>query len=159
MSTIASGLGASAGPTQIQSDSKSLNAEDFIAMMVTQLQNQDPLEPQKNSELLGQMSQIGQLQSQTDLQESLETMVLQQSIGSAGQLIGKTVTGLGDTGEVTGVVNSVRVEDGSVVLELDTGEKLAMENVVEINETRLDTIEPELGFTSGRDDRIRPAGG
>ncbi|MEM6314545.1 MAG: flagellar hook capping FlgD N-terminal domain-containing protein [Planctomycetota bacterium] len=147
MSTLASGLAASpsptAGPTQINSDSKSLSAEDFINIMVTQLQNQDPLEPTDNTALLQQMSQIGQLQSQTELQDSLATMTLQQSIGSAGQLIGKTVTGLGETKEVTGVVNSVRVEDGSVVLELDTGEKLPMENVTQINETRLEVASSE----------------
>ena len=71
-----------------------LKPEDFIKMMITQLQNQDPMEPAKNQELLAQMSQIGQLQSATSLQESLKGMVLQNQIGSASSLIGKTVQGL-----------------------------------------------------------------
>ena len=32
-----------------------LKSEDFIKMMITQLQNQDPMEPAKNEELLAQM--------------------------------------------------------------------------------------------------------
>ena len=55
-----------ASSNQLPSSKKMvLKAEDFIKMMVTQLQNQDPMEPAKNDELLAQMSQIGQLQSST----------------------------------------------------------------------------------------------
>jgi len=77
--------------SQIKSKKMELKTEDFIKMMITQLQNQDPMEPAKNQELLAQMSQIGQLQSATTLQESLKGMVLQNQIGSASSLIGKTV--------------------------------------------------------------------
>src|SRR5262245_32104576 len=115
---------------QIKSNKFALKTEDFIKMMVTQLQNQDPLEPAKNQELLAQMSQIGQLQSQTMLQESLQGMVLQQSLGSAGNLIGKMVQGLDDHGEqISGLVNSVRVEKNEVFLELDSGKHLSLGNV------------------------------
>ncbi len=118
---------------QVQSSKFALKTEDFIKMMITQLQNQDPLEPAKNQELLAQMSQIGQLQSQTLLQESLQGMVLQQSLGAAGNLIGKMVQGLDDHGEpISGLVSSVRVEKNQVFLELDTGKRLALGSVTEI---------------------------
>src|SRR3712207_7626159 len=51
----------------------------FIKMMITQLQHQDPMQPAKNEELLAQMSQIGQLQSATSLQETLKGLVTQRS--------------------------------------------------------------------------------
>src|SRR5256885_9535440 len=92
-----------------------LKSEDFIKMMVTQLQNQDPLEPAKNDQLLAQMSQIGQLQSSTQLQDSLKGLVIQNQIGAAGNLIGKNVQGMDDqNNDVHGVVNSVRVQQDSV---------------------------------------------
>ena len=108
-----------------------LKVEDFIKMMVTQLQSQDPTEPAKNGELLQQMSQIGQLQSSQALQTSLQSLVLQNNIGSASNLIGKVVEGNNaTTGEtITGTVKSVRVEKGSVVLSLDDGTNLPMNNV------------------------------
>ena len=119
--------------TQLKSKNFALKAEDFIKMMVTQLQNQDPTQPAKNEELLAQMSQIGQLESSTQLQDSLKTLVLQNNIGSAGNLIGKMVNGLDENGApVKGLVNSVRVQDGAVALELDSGKTLSMSNVTSI---------------------------
>jgi flagellar basal-body rod modification protein FlgD len=120
-------------PNKIQTTKSALNANDFIKMMVTQLQNQDPLNPDKNSELLSQMSQIGQLQSTTELQASLKTLVLQDSLGAAGNLIGKMVQGLDDNGaKMDGMVNSVQVQDGNVVLQLDSGKTLQLAKVTSI---------------------------
>jgi flagellar basal-body rod modification protein FlgD len=118
---------------QLKGKNAGLKTEDFIKMMITQLQNQDPLEPAKNQELLAQMSQIGQLQSQTLLQESLHGMVLQQNVGAAGNLIGKVVEGVDDAGEpLDGLVTSVRVEKSEVLLELDNGKRLALGKVTGI---------------------------
>lgn len=116
--------------------SKSLTANDFINMMVTQLQNQDPTDPTKSSDLLAQMSQIGSLQASTDLQTSLKTLVLQNNLASAGSLIGKTVTGKDDVGaDLGGVVSSVKVVDGALSLNLDNGSTLSMSNVLTVAPT------------------------
>ncbi len=121
-------------PAGVKNKKGELKAEDFIKMMITQLQNQDPMEPAKNSELLAQMSQIGSLQSSTALQSSLSSMVLQNQIGGAGNLLGKTVQGLDKNNEtVAGVVNSVRVEKDKVMLELDSGKSLALDRVTQIS--------------------------
>ena len=127
------GAATAAAPQQMKSNKLALKTEDFIKMMITQLQQQDPMEPAKNQELLAQMSQIGQLQSATQLQDSLKGLVLQNNIGAAGNLIGKTVQGLDDRNEpVNGLVNSVRVEQDQVYLELDSGKTLAMGRVTSI---------------------------
>jgi len=124
---------SSSGTSQVRNRYAELKAEDFIKMMITQLQNQDPLEPAKNSELLAQMSQIGQLQSATQLQESLKGIVLQSQLGSAGNLIGKLVRGMDGQNEmVQGVVASIRVEKDQVYLELENGKALALSRVTEI---------------------------
>lgn len=110
-----------------------LKAEDFVKMMITQLQQQDPMEPAKNDQLLAQMSQIGQLQSSTQLQESLQGLVQQNQIGSAAGLIGKSVQGLdADNSAIAGLVTSVRVEGNNVNLELDNGKSLALNRVTSI---------------------------
>ena len=125
--------GGAAQGTQLKSKNFALKPEDFIKMMVTQLQNQDPTNPAKNDELLAQMSQIGQLQASTTLTDSIKGMVLQNQIGSAGNLIGKTVQGVDDQNNmVTGVVNSVKVNQDSVSLELDNGKSLALGKVTSI---------------------------
>jgi flagellar basal-body rod modification protein FlgD len=132
ITSVPKATGNSTG-TQMKGKQFELKAQDFIKMMITQLQNQDPTSPAKNEELLAQMSQIGQLQSSTALNESLKGMVLQNQIGSAGNMIGKAVEGLDDDNEtIKGIVNSVRVEGDSVVLELDNGHKLAMGRITSI---------------------------
>lgn len=118
---------------QFKSGKGQLNTDDFIKMMLTQLQNQDPLEPAKNQELLAQMSQIGQLQTATQLQDTLKGLSLQNQLGSAGNLIGKLVQGIDENNDdVVGLVDSVRVENNQVFLELDSGKTLSMSNVIAI---------------------------
>jgi flagellar basal-body rod modification protein FlgD len=142
MTTLpAAGAGAASG-SQIKSKKLELKTEDFVKMMITQLQNQDPLEPAKNQELLAQMSQIGQLQSSTALQESLQGMVLQNQIGSASALIGKTVHGLDSADDpVTGLVNSVKVGSDGVSLELDNGKTLLLSRVTQIAPNQMQNAE------------------
>jgi len=131
----ASGTSGTTGGTSTLKKNFDLKPEDFIKMMITQLQNQDPMEPAKNDQLLAQMSQIGQLQSATSLQDSLKGLVTQNQIGAAAGLIGKTVQGLDDNDDpVTGTVTSVSVGKDSVDLELDNGTKLPL--------TRVTTIAP-----------------
>jgi flagellar basal-body rod modification protein FlgD len=120
-------------PTPQLTANNSLTPQDFIQMMVTQLQNQDPLQPTSNEDLLNQMSEIGQLQSSTDLSTTLKTITLQNDISSAGNMIGKQVTGQDDRGNpMQGVVDSVKVVDGAVSLELDNGQELSLSNVTGI---------------------------
>ena len=134
MTTVPVNKTTPSATNQMPKKNFALQTEDFIKMMITQLQNQDPLEPAKNQELLAQMSQIGQLQSATSLQESLKGMVLQNQIGSASSLIGKTVQGLDSQDDpVTGVVNSVKVADDGVSLELDNGKSLMLSRVTQIS--------------------------
>ena len=111
----------------------SLTPTDFLNMMVTQLQNQDPLNPTSSSDLLAQMSQIGQLQSSTSLQSTLQNFGLQTSLSSASAMIGKTVTGTdANTNPISGVVTSVQVAAGNVTLSLDNGNALPLANVTAI---------------------------
>lgn len=128
-----SALGSLAGGNRAGVSKFALKTEDFIRMMITQLQNQDPLEPAKNEQLLAQMSQIGQLQASQDLQTSLKSMVLQNNLGAASSLIGKMVEGQDPSGEaITGLVTAIRVENQNVMLELDSGKTLALGRVTGI---------------------------
>ncbi len=133
ITATSSATSTNAAQSPVKNKNFSLKTEDFIKMMITQLQNQDPMEPAKNQELLAQMSQIGQLQSATTLQSSLQTMVMQNQIGAAGNLIGKMIQGQdASANPVAGLVTSVRVDKDSVYLELDNGKTIPMGNVTGI---------------------------
>lgn len=110
-----------------------LKPSDFINLMVTELQNQDPTKPASSQDLLTQMSQIGSLESSDSLQTTLTSFGLQMSISSAGTLIGKNVTGLDDQGkQQTGNVLSVKVSANKAYLQLDNGAQLQVGNVTAI---------------------------
>ena len=130
---VPSSTGSHQLPTSSGTANLQLKATDFINMMITQLKNQDPLQPQQSDQLLAQMSQIGQLQSSTTLQDTITSMALQNQIGSAGNMIGKNVSGMADDNTtVQGVVNSVHVQDKKVYLELDNGKSLSMGKVTTV---------------------------
>jgi flagellar basal-body rod modification protein FlgD len=102
--------------------------------MVTQLKNQDPTQPASSSDLLSQMSEIGQLESSTQLQTTMTSVTLQTQVGSASALIGKSVTGIdASNNTVTGNVNSVSVAGGTVSLNLDSGDTMSLSQLSSVN--------------------------
>src|SRR5215469_2418367 len=96
--------------TTASSGLNTLSSSDFMKLMITQLSNQDPLNPTDSNQMLGQISQISTLQSNTQMTQSLSALTLQQSIGAGGNLVGKTVSGVATDGnKVTGTVTGVQV--------------------------------------------------
>ena len=75
-----------------------LNQEDFINLLVTQLRFQDPLNPIDNNQMAAQMAQFSSLESLGKINDSLNTMAAYQASTSnvllAG-LIGKKVEASG----------------------------------------------------------------
>jgi flagellar basal-body rod modification protein FlgD len=83
--------------------------------MISELQNQDPLNPMDNSQMLQQISQMRQIAATDSLSSTLESVLFGQSISNASSLIGREVRALGDDGNyVTGYVEKVAVADGEV---------------------------------------------
>src|SRR3974390_1296801 len=131
--TSALNTAATGTTTTTPSAATSLSSSDFLNLMITQLQQQDPLNPTDSNQLLTQMSQISNLQSNTQMQSSLQALTLQQSIAAGGNLIGKTVAGVDDNGKTqTGVVTSVLVQNKNVYLQLDSGSQVSMTNVTNV---------------------------
>ncbi len=91
-----------------------LKTEDFVRLLVTQLQNQNPLDPLKDNELLQQVSSINSLSANQSLVDTLQSFGLNQSVGAASNLIGRDVTAKIGKSTVTGTVDKVVVEDGKV---------------------------------------------
>ncbi len=111
----------------------SLSSEEFIKVMIEELSNQDPFEPQDSGALLEQLSSLRNIESQLALEEQIGSLVLQNQIAAAGGLIGKVITGQGSgSNSVQGLVTSVRVHDEKVYLELDNGMTLGMNDVTHI---------------------------
>ena len=128
----AAGVGGAGGGGQANRLSD-LASGDFLKIMMSELTNQDPFEPNDSSAILEQLGSLRNIESQLSLQEKLEALVLQNSISQAGGLIGKVVEGLDEGNrDVSGEVTAVRIVDGKAQLELDSGQTLALERVTSI---------------------------
>ena len=110
-----------------------MSSEDFIRIMFTELSNQDPFQPNDSGALLEQLNSIRSIESDLTMMDQLQTLVVENQLASAANLIGKAVSGLtADALPVEGTVASVVRENNSVLLELDTGHRVPMESVTQI---------------------------
>ncbi len=132
MSAISS-LASSAVNTPTQDAFSSLNSEQFVKIIFTELSKQDPLQPNDSKALLEQLSSLRNIQSSIDLSSKLSSLVAQNELSAASGLIGKTVSGVSDDFErVQGVVQKViRASDGAV-LALTTGKMIHMSNLDQV---------------------------
>ncbi len=88
-----------------------IDLTDFLKLMLTELQNQDPLNPTDNAALLQQVGELRGISSNDQLVSTLKGFSNTQELTTASSLIGKTVKGLDNAAkEVTGAVTSVSVK-------------------------------------------------
>jgi flagellar basal-body rod modification protein FlgD len=96
-----------------------MDMQDFIKLLITELQNQDPTSPVDNSEILQQLSQIKSIESNDRLSSTLTSLQYQQALVTAGSLLQRTVAGLTDDGtQIAGKVDSVSIENQEVYLHI-----------------------------------------
>jgi flagellar basal-body rod modification protein FlgD len=92
-----------------------IDTDEFLKLMIAELQNQDPLNPADNTQLLTQMSQIRQVAASDKLSSTLDTVLLGQNLTNGTSLIGKTVKALGADGkDISGKVSKVTVANNDV---------------------------------------------
>ena len=112
MSAIGSGFNSAVttpGQNQdIASAFADVDTDQFLQLMITELQNQDPLDPTDSSEFLQQVTQIREIGASDKLTDTLDRVLAGQNLAMASGLIGKEVIGLDDElNEVSGVVDRV----------------------------------------------------
>ncbi len=88
-----------------------LDQDKFLSLILTELQNQDPLSPTDNAALMEQMSQLRSIAANDSLMSTLSSFGVTQELTTASNLIGKTISAIDSTGaNVDGKVSSVSVQ-------------------------------------------------
>jgi len=122
-------------------DLRNVDLNQFLQLLVTELQNQDPLEPMDNSEILAQISQIREISATDQLSDTLGSVLLGQNMATASGLIGKRVTGISEgLEEIDGVVDRV-----SVVVDPTDSSNRSLQVHVGAETIRLDNIRDIVG--------------
>ncbi len=118
---LGQGLDALALNKQEKKDNKSLGQDEFMKLMVAQLNNQDPTKPLENAEFLSQLAQFGTVNGITELQtsfNSLTTSLQSNQALQASTMVGRTVAVPANTVNV----EAGKAIEGAVDLTGSTGE-------------------------------------
>jgi flagellar basal-body rod modification protein FlgD len=113
---------------------KQLGKDDFLKILITQLQNQDPLQPLEDKEFIAQMAQFSSVEQLSNI--STEISLMRQSLGSVSGLIGKQVSWINTSSDVTdnansGIVEAIAMKNGKQYA-IVNGESIDLTNVVGI---------------------------
>ena len=130
-----------------QGEDTGLQFEDFLQLMVQQLQNQTMDNTADTSEMLNQLVQMSTVEMLSTVKDGLEALVNASTLNYAASLVGKTVTvgRLDDEGkleEVVGTVTGTGTYQGMAVIFV-VGEMYALNDIMAIGELPELPEEPE----------------
>jgi flagellar basal-body rod modification protein FlgD len=122
-----SGIGIVGSNTSTSASATStLTQQDFLSILLTQLQFQDPLKPMDDEQFVAQLAQFSALEVNTEESAKLDTLLTFTSANQAIGLLGQTVTvtstqsGVSGTQTYSGTVSAVDFSSGSPQLTINT---------------------------------------
>jgi len=110
-----------------------MGKDQFLKILITQLQNQDPAAPMQDREFIAQMAQFSSLEQMMNMTKEIQD--LRQSLGIASGMIGREATWVTYdesgkvSGEGTGVVEGIVIKDGAQYAEIG-GKQIAVDDII-----------------------------
>lgn len=126
--------GSPAASTQTASGKNAeMGKDQFLKLFVAQLQMQDPMNPMKDQDFMGQMASFSTLEQVSNLAKANEAIATNLSLSQSVGLIGRTVSWIDETGaSKTGKVEKVNQLDGKPVLTIDGTEGVDPTKITQI---------------------------
>ena len=117
------------------SPSAVLGKDDFLKLLVTQLQNQDPTQPTDSSQWMSQLAQFSALEQSTNMAQTLTGIATTSSVTQGVDLIGKYLTYTRDDGSTgSGVAQSIAVAGDNITLSV-AGENVQLGQITSVGTT------------------------
>ena len=118
---------------QEESSGSYMQMEDFLQLLTSQISNQDPLEPMKDTEFISQMANIASLEQMQQFTKGFESFADSQKDMVAQAYLGRIVSISEDGVEASGMVNSVeKSEDGKISV-LVSGKKYDPQRITRVS--------------------------
>jgi flagellar basal-body rod modification protein FlgD len=96
-----------------------LGKDDFLKLLVAQLQHQDPGNPMDSSQFMGQLAQFSALEQMTNVATAVDGLKQSMSLGQSVELIGKQLQWVRADGSVgIGIADGVAVENVTPVIDV-----------------------------------------
>ncbi len=109
-----------------------LGQDAFFKILITQLQNQDPLNPMEDRDFIAQMAEFSSLEKTEKLYSLLEDKLSSNQVIQNSNLIGKEITANVEGIQIEGVVDAVKSSDDKVLAVLDTGSEINISNITQV---------------------------
>ena len=123
------------GPSKPR-DLRDLDVEHFLQLLIAEMQNQDPMNPMDNAQMMEQINQLREISATDKLTDTLDSVLLGQNLSTASSLIGKEVKALTDDAkDIQGKIDRVSVETSEDVRKLRVhigSNKIDLKNIREI---------------------------
>lgn len=118
--------------------SKELGKDQFLKILITQLKNQDPLQPMQDKDFIAQMAQFSSVEQLVSISSQLKT--LNQSLGAVSGMIGMEIGWLSssktDSGTLRqGIVDSIIVRDGVQYAKVGNDE-IKLSEIIQVNRAK-----------------------
>jgi len=107
--------------------------DQFMHLLVTQLQNQNPLEPTSQEDFLMQLSQFSMVEGIEKLNLRFDQMLKLQELTQGAQFVGRTVEYASSNGTSRGVVQAARLDGGNIVLTVG-GKPVPLNDVIAVTQ-------------------------
>lgn len=117
--------GGGSGATSFVDGPKQLGQDEFLKLLTTQLQYQDPIKPVSNEAFVAQLAQFAALEQTSKVASAVKDLVeqgTQRGLLDLVPLIGRQVTVQGQAGEMRETVTAVSQQEGRPVLALSNGQ-------------------------------------
>lgn len=107
----------------------SMNQEDFLKILLTQLTYQDPMKPVDNQQFLAQMAQFTSLEQTQQLNDKIAVLISNQAALQSVGLIGRTVDITANGSTVTGSVTALSLSGESPLITVKTAAGATLANI------------------------------
>jgi flagellar basal-body rod modification protein FlgD len=111
------GSSSPAASSATSSSNTQLGEDQFLQLLTTQLQNQDPLQPMDDTQSIAELAQFSGLQAMTELKSSFANFQSNFAVMQSAGLVGKTVSAQttdasGNATTVQGTIKTIEVVNG-----------------------------------------------
>jgi flagellar basal-body rod modification protein FlgD len=118
--------------TSFSNPSDSLGENDFLKLMMDQLQNQDPLNPSDPTQYMSELASFSSLEQETQIAGSTASAATQQASSSALGLLGHTVSYQDSNGVTqTGTVSKIDFSSSGPSLTIGTASGISLGSIME----------------------------
>lgn len=118
---------------QSSSGSATLQMEDFLQLLTSQISNQDPLEPMKDTEFISQMANIASLEQMQQFSKGFESFANSHQEMVAQAYLGRDVEVKSGSNTIKGVVDSVERSNENGISVLVNGKAYSPDEIVKVS--------------------------